>query len=591
VRASPHRIRALRWQVRTGSQEEALVLRRWLRDGLDSDLLPAMTEAFDAADPTERVLHIPRIELRLEIANTDRFLERLAEFLRRRLGELLDAAGTVPMEERLSPVRHLAGDEVRFEALVHYLETGGLPWAAAGRDRAETVEELRWTASRELARLLESRRADPEQAEGMGGTVAFYFRLLQLLPEEEWPSVAKEVVARHPGGLGNALEKAFAEVTLPQRGSRFVRLQQAAVFLAVVRMGPDESAEERREFFEAAGNWIGQLPKEAAAVFRRWRADGGGAVVPQRAEPMEERPGSAEKEIEGELEKLSDPGVRGLRPSPPAPLPSALPDPRERGEERALASKPSAGSAGFQPATGAETDGGNAARRRTPLSRRSGREAGRGAGRGAGGEGRRPLILPQETYKSHSLPSAFPLDLPVLPTPEPGDLPLAVSHTGLILLHPFFPRFFESLGVLEARAVHLPDGVLPRAAALLHRLATGEEEAFELELGFVKILLGLAPEDPLPVASGLLDQADLDEVDALLQAVIGHWSVLKNTSIAGLRQTFLQRRGLVREREEGFQLQVEPESFDVLLGHLPWGIATVKLPWMSKAIHTDWPTP
>jgi hypothetical protein len=587
VRASPHRIRALRWQVRTGSQEEALVLRRWLRDGLDSDLLPAMTEAFDAADPTERVLHIPRIELRLEIANTDRFLERLAELLRRRLGELLGAAGIVPVEERPSSVRHLASDEVRFEALVHYLETGGLPWAAAGRDRAETVEELRWTASRELARLLESRRADPEQAEGMGGTVAFYFRLLQLLPEEEWPSVAKEVVARHPGGLRARLEEGFTELMGNQPGSRFARLQRVAVFLSAVGIVSSASAAKRREAVE---DWIARFPQEAAAILLL-QADGGEEEASlQKTGPGEERSTDAGKKggrLERTLENRAIPGVRGLRPSPPAPLPSAHPDPRERGEERTLASKPSAGSAGFQPATEAETDGGNAARRRTPLFRRSGREA----GREAGGEGRRPLTLPQETYKSHSLPSAFPLDLPVLPTPEPGDLPLTVSHAGLILLHPFFPRFFESLGVLEARAVHLPDGVLPRAAALLHRLATGEEEAFELELGFVKILLGLAPEDPLPVASGLLDQADLDEVDALLQAVIGHWSVLKNTSIAGLRQTFLQRRGLVREGDECFRLQVEPESFDVLLGHLPWGIATVKLPWMSKAIHTDWPTP
>jgi hypothetical protein len=38
-------------------------------------------------------------------------------------------------------------------------------------------------------------------------------------------------------------------------------------------------------------------------------------------------------------------------------------------------------------------------------------------------------------------------------------------------------------------------------------------------------------------------------------------------------------------------LQVEAESFDMLLGKLPWGISTMKLPWMNKPIFTDWPTP
>ena len=33
------------------------------------------------------------------------------------------------------------------------------------------------------------------------------------------------------------------------------------------------------------------------------------------------------------------------------------------------------------------------------------------------------------------------------------------------------------------------------------------------------------------------------------------------------------------------------ESFDMLVGQLPWGIGIVKLPWMTKPIYTDWPTP
>jgi len=107
---------------------------------------------------------------------------------------------------------------------------------------------------------------------------------------------------------------------------------------------------------------------------------------------------------------------------------------------------------------------------------------------------------------------------------------------------------------------------------------------------FIKVLLGLAPDDPLAVADGLLSDGDRAEADALLAAAVKHWPALGNTSIAGLRVSFLQRRGLLRDDERGWHLQVETRSFDMLLGQLPWSISIMKLPWMTKPIHTDWPT-
>jgi len=166
-----------------------------------------------------------------------------------------------------------------------------------------------------------------------------------------------------------------------------------------------------------------------------------------------------------------------------------------------------------------------------------------------------------------------------------------VHHAGLVLLHPFLPRFFESTAIKEADKPALVPGELPRAAALLHRLAAGEEEVFEFELDFIKVLLGLPLDSPLPVSEGLLRASDREEVEALLSAVIGHWRVLKNTSVRGLRGSFLRRSGLLREEAQGFRLQVEPAPFDMLLGRLPWGIGTVKLPWMKKALFTEWPAP
>jgi hypothetical protein len=164
------------------------------------------------------------------------------------------------------------------------------------------------------------------------------------------------------------------------------------------------------------------------------------------------------------------------------------------------------------------------------------------------------------------------------------------GDAGLMLLHPFLARLFETLGIAPAGCRELPEAMLPRAAALLHWLVSGREEIFEFELVAIKVLLGCAPDQMLPVAAGLLSDEERNEADRLLAATIQHWEALGKTSIAALRMSFLQRRGVLRGIDQGWQLQVEPESFDMLLGKLPWGIAIVKLPWMTRPIFTEWPT-
>ena len=165
------------------------------------------------------------------------------------------------------------------------------------------------------------------------------------------------------------------------------------------------------------------------------------------------------------------------------------------------------------------------------------------------------------------------------------------ADAGLVLLHPFLTRFFAAVGLVTNEQGRIPDAELPRAAALLHWLMSGRDAIHEFELTTIKLLLGLEPDSVLLVSEGLLSDDDRAEADALLEAVIAHWGALGKTGVAGLRISFLQRRGLLRRNERGWQLQVEPESFDMLLGKLPWGISIVKLPWMTRPIFTEWPTP
>jgi hypothetical protein len=163
----------------------------------------------------------------------------------------------------------------------------------------------------------------------------------------------------------------------------------------------------------------------------------------------------------------------------------------------------------------------------------------------------------------------------------------AVAHAGLVLLHPFLPNFFRSTGFGDVREWDASALETARAAALLHFVATGRDEPFELELGFIKILLGLNPETPLVVSGGLLDERDREEAMSMVQAAIGHWSALKRTSVDAVRASFLQRSGLVKRDENGWRLQLESSPFDVLIKRLPWSLTVVKLPWMRLPIHCE----
>lgn len=158
-----------------------------------------------------------------------------------------------------------------------------------------------------------------------------------------------------------------------------------------------------------------------------------------------------------------------------------------------------------------------------------------------------------------------------------------IDNAGLVLLHPFLNRFFEGLGVVADCDLLQP----ARALHLLHYLSSGLASALEYELALPKILCNL----PLtkPVEANLeLSTSEKDEAVALLEAVIGHWTALRNTSPDGLRGTFLLRPGKLSLHDGDWLLQVESRTVDILFNQLPWGISMIKLPWMDQILTVEW---
>lgn len=167
------------------------------------------------------------------------------------------------------------------------------------------------------------------------------------------------------------------------------------------------------------------------------------------------------------------------------------------------------------------------------------------------------------------------------PPPSAPELPEAphLLNAGLVLLWPFLQTLFERLGYLEQRQFRNA-AMAERTVHLLHFLVTGEEHPPESLLMLNKLLCGVEPGRPLARELALteLEKATGEE---LLRMVLSRWELLNNTSIAGLRETFLQRGGKLTSLPEHVTLTVETKPFDMLLDQCPWSIALIKLPWMA----------
>jgi hypothetical protein len=197
------------------------------------------------------------------------------------------------------------------------------------------------------------------------------------------------------------------------------------------------------------------------------------------------------------------------------------------------------------------------------------------------------LASPKPPFLTQKPPTAGETGLDtaqIAQAPEPdGEAGIFVENAGAVLLHPFLQRLLEATGCHDGQRLHDPQ----RALGLLHYAVAGRSTAAEWELPLLKVLCGIPVSEAVPVQFEV-SAAQMAEVEALLEALVRHWSVLKNTSNDALRESFLQRRGKLSLAGGHWTLQVEQRAYDLLLEQLPWGIGMLKLPWMPLPLHTIW---
>ena len=343
----------------------------------------------------------------------------------------------------------------------------------------------------------------------------------------------------HPGGVGDRAGRSRRGADRPRPTSSHARPG---------RVRPRPSAMTARAAALLESRWPGVTGSSGAPSRTATGADSGGATA---GAPSAAPAGQAGVALGG----------------PPGVASGAAPDgasggasgPASGGRSGAASGEPS-GAASGRPrgatSSGASVDASGAASGRTPgVARRAARSAASvpapgaapsparvaDAARPAGGEMRRDGSRVEPPSVSRDGGSRADEGREDAVADQAAGI--LVDNAGLVLLHPFLPRFFEGLGVADGDELLDPG----RALCLLHHLATGELTAPEHQLTLAKVLCGVPLDEPVEADVGLTE-AETAEAIALLEAAIGHWGALRGSSPDALRGEFLMRPGMLADR-------------------------------------------
>lgn len=162
-----------------------------------------------------------------------------------------------------------------------------------------------------------------------------------------------------------------------------------------------------------------------------------------------------------------------------------------------------------------------------------------------------------------------------------------INNAGLVILHPYLSMLFQKLNYTEEFQWKKPH-FQHRAVLLTQYLICGNTKIFESDLLLNKIFCGVPMADTV-CTEWEISKEEKEQCQKLLEAVIGYWDVLKNTSIEALQETFLQRDAkLITFKGETHELIVEQKGVDILLEQLPWGIGILKTHWMADYLTCQW---
>ena len=598
-----HRIRKQQWLVSVATANDAFSIRKQIRERLGDTLEPVFNRTFDELSDKDQIIRIPRLELKLKVNNDAELWENLPQALYEQLTIQLQNVVNKGLDSQIAEfltVNSIVSDQLhRFEILIHYLNHGDLPWQASQLSVNESLEELKVTIHDQMDQLIEY-LTNNKPGE------AVFFRLFHLFSPDRLLEFIERLLIIGTFSKHYDLKNFFRGL-FESDGSTIGQHSRLSIAATLVSMSlhiggrptvtglisealgvlPEDKVIDLQKFIATLPEYSKLFPVEVPAPFNNFVLEGD-KKRPSDWEENSEVQSTAQVKVNQEtnLSKENFELVSSGQVQPEQGFYNAAPSdhipnkgvPSEHVPSEHVTSKQELSDREFS--------------KESPSEQVFSRQI------------HQPINNPERNINDLSANSLQGIEFSnadisslllatSLDSRRSGNklqqtTKIWVKYAGLVIFHPFLQRLFVKTSILTEGEKNIPFHNLSKAAALLHFMATGNDEIYEFELGFIKVLIGLDPEESLLVSDGLITSLDKEESISLVQSVIGHWSVLKNTSVDGLRQTFIQRNALLNRSEMGWKLLVEPSAFDLLLNQLPWSFNIIKLPWMNKPIYTEW---
>ena len=173
-----HRIHKQQWLISVATANEAFPFRKQLRDRLEDTLEPVFNRAFDEVSDIDKIIRIPRLELKVKVKNDAELWENLPQALYEQLTVQLQKIVNKDFDSQISEtlkVNPIVSEHLhRFEILIHYLNLGFFPWQVPHLSVSESLEELEATIQDQFDQLIEYLYNNK-----LGEAV--FFRLFQLV--------------------------------------------------------------------------------------------------------------------------------------------------------------------------------------------------------------------------------------------------------------------------------------------------------------------------------------------------------------------------------------------------------------------------
>jgi hypothetical protein len=161
-----------------------------------------------------------------------------------------------------------------------------------------------------------------------------------------------------------------------------------------------------------------------------------------------------------------------------------------------------------------------------------------------------------------------------------------IPNAGLLILWPFLTRLFSNLKYTN-EGLFINEEKRLRAVFLTQYLVAFTEDNPEYTLMLNKLLCGMDINDPI-IDNVILTDEEKSEAENLISSVLIHWKEMNNTSPKIFQQTFIQREGIIFQKEGNWNVIVNHSTFDILLLKLPWGLSIIKYPWNNYLIYVEW---